>query len=360
MRVTDVTVVLHAIRRPARPVSAPPDDGFPRRPPHHHRRGRRGQRLSSSPGPGGQIADEIVGQIRSNPSSRTDPAGSGADGLDWCIVTTPPVPARSAPLLAITGLRRSFGDVAVLSGVDAEVRPGEAVAVVGPNGSGKTTLLRCIASTDRPSAGSIRLCGRPLRERDPQTRRGVAAVLDDVEFFADLAVAEHLALLMSAHGDRAPIEHAADLLAEVGLADAADQLPAGLSERAAATAGAGDLLRPAAAAHPARRARAATRRDRTPLADRPAARREERRTRRPLRQPRPRPGDRRRRPGARPRRRVVNRGGARRGPRPGPAATAARALPGPRHPVGPADDRRRRGRSRARCWSCSPSARSAG
>jgi ABC-type multidrug transport system ATPase subunit len=68
-----------------------------------------------------------------------------------------------------------------------------------------------------------------MRERDPQTRRSVAAVLDDVEFFADLAVIEHLALLMSAHGDAAPDEHAARLLGEAGLAGAADQLPAGLS-----------------------------------------------------------------------------------------------------------------------------------
>jgi ABC-type multidrug transport system ATPase subunit len=144
-------------------------------------------------------------------------------------VKTPAPPERPAPLLAITGLRRTFGEVDVLSGVDAEVRPGEAVAVVGPNGSGKSTLLRCVAGKDRPSAGSITLCGRPMRERDPDTRRSVAAVLDDVEFFADLAVVEHLALLMSAHGDGEPDQHAAGLLAEVGLAGAADQLPTGLS-----------------------------------------------------------------------------------------------------------------------------------
>jgi ABC-type multidrug transport system ATPase subunit len=144
-------------------------------------------------------------------------------------VQTVPPPGHTPPLLAITGLRRSFGDVEVLSGIDAEVRPGEAVALVGPNGSGKSTLLRCVAGADRPSAGSISLYGRPLRDRDPQTRRAVATVLDDVEFFADLAVIEHLALLMSAHGDEAPDEHAAELLDEAGLADAADQLPVGLS-----------------------------------------------------------------------------------------------------------------------------------
>lgn len=141
----------------------------------------------------------------------------------------PALPGPGIPLLSIAGLRRSFGGAEVLSGIDAEVRLGEAVAVTGPNGSGKSTLLRCAAGSDRPSAGTIRLCGQPLRERDPQVRRSIAAVLDDVDFFAGLAVAEHLALLMSAHGDAAPDSHAAGLLEEAGLAGAADQLPASLS-----------------------------------------------------------------------------------------------------------------------------------
>jgi ABC-2 type transport system ATP-binding protein len=140
------------------------------------------------------------------------------------------VPAdRSGTLLVVSGLSRSFGPVPVLGGIDLVVGRGEAVAVTGPNGSGKTTLLRCVAGADQPSAGSIQLCGRPMREQDPGVRRQVAALLDDVEFFADLSVLEHLALLMCAHGDDAPDEHAAALLAEAGLAGAADQLPVGLS-----------------------------------------------------------------------------------------------------------------------------------
>jgi ABC-type multidrug transport system ATPase subunit len=132
-------------------------------------------------------------------------------------------------LLTVTGLCRRFGKVPVLTGVDLSVGWGEAVAVTGPNGSGKTTLLRCVAGADRPSAGTVELCGRPLREHEPDARRRVAAVLDDIEFFADLSVSEHLALLMCAHGDDSPDEHAAGLLAEAGLAEVAGQLPVGLS-----------------------------------------------------------------------------------------------------------------------------------
>jgi ABC-type multidrug transport system ATPase subunit len=138
-------------------------------------------------------------------------------------------PDGGAPLLAVSGLTRSFDSVPVLAGVELAVGPGEAVAVTGPNGSGKTTLLRCVAGADQPSAGSIELCGRPMREQDPSVRRQVAVLLDELEFFVDLSVQEHLALLMCAHGDEAPDEHAAALLAEAGLAGAADQLPVGLS-----------------------------------------------------------------------------------------------------------------------------------
>jgi len=138
-------------------------------------------------------------------------------------------PDRSGPLLRVAGLSRRFGQFRVLTEVDLEVGWGEVVAVTGPNGSGKTTLLRCVAGADKPSAGVVDLCGRPLREPDPAIRRQVASLVEDIEFFADLSVREHLALLMCAHGDDAPDEHAAQLLAEAGLAAAADQLPAGLS-----------------------------------------------------------------------------------------------------------------------------------
>ena len=138
-------------------------------------------------------------------------------------------PPDDGPLLSVSGLSREFGQVPVIEGIDLQVGWGEAVAVTGPNGSGKTTLLRCVVGTDRPSAGAVELCGRPLREHEPDTRRRIAVVLDDVEFFADLSIAEHLALLLAAHGAAAPDEQARALLAEASLADAADQLPATLS-----------------------------------------------------------------------------------------------------------------------------------
>jgi phosphonate transport system ATP-binding protein len=62
-------------------------------------------------------------------------------------------------MLAISGLRKAFGERVVLDGVDLTVRPGELVAVLGANGSGKSTALRCVVGLTEPSGGEIRLTG---------------------------------------------------------------------------------------------------------------------------------------------------------------------------------------------------------
>jgi len=137
-------------------------------------------------------------------------------------------PATLAGVLRIRGLGRRFGDHRVLSGIDLDVGAGTATAVVGPNGSGKTTLLRCAAGIDRPDEGEVRLDGRPVDETDPRVRASIAGVLDDVDFFPDLSVVEHLELLAFAHGqaDRVVVD---EVLAALGLVSARDQLPATLS-----------------------------------------------------------------------------------------------------------------------------------
>ncbi|WP_436496596.1 ABC transporter ATP-binding protein [Actinokineospora sp. HUAS TT18] len=114
----------------------------------------------------------------------------------------------------------------MLDGINLTVGAGRAVAVVGPNGSGKTTLLRCVVGVLAPDAGEVRLDGRPLRETDPAVRSAVACVLDEVDFFPDLSVSEHLDLMARAHG--ASVDLAA-VLDEFAPARAADQLPVTLS-----------------------------------------------------------------------------------------------------------------------------------
>ena len=132
-------------------------------------------------------------------------------------------------VLTIRGLTRSFGAHRVFDGVDADVPAGQVCAVVGPNGAGKTTLLRCVAGTLRPDAGEVRLLGRPVDETDPATRAAVASVLDDIDFFPDLSVVEHLELMAYAHNTPDAEEAVEEVLAALSLEPARDQLPLTLS-----------------------------------------------------------------------------------------------------------------------------------
>ncbi len=93
-------------------------------------------------------------------------------------------PTIEEPILAAAGVRKRFGALAVLDGVDFALGAGEAVGIVGPNGAGKTTLLNVLAGALRPSEGSVRfrgadvsrLAGQALRARDRAGPPGPAAV----------------------------------------------------------------------------------------------------------------------------------------------------------------------------------------
>lgn len=132
-------------------------------------------------------------------------------------------------MLTVSGMSQVYGGRSVVHDLSFTVEAGAAVALVGPNGSGKTTVLRCVVGALPPTHGRITLSGDPVDERSPAQRRAVAALLDDLDFFADLSVAEHLDLLARAHGDASPGPLVESLLDEVGLSGAADQLPGSLS-----------------------------------------------------------------------------------------------------------------------------------
>ena len=133
------------------------------------------------------------------------------------------------PLLRVRGLRRRFGDVDVVHDLNLDVRAGTASALTGRNGAGKSTVLRCITGADRPTAGTVELDGVPVDERSPKIRRDLAVVMDDMDFFPDLSVVEHLDLFAQAHGVE-DVEAVVDaVLQEVGLVPQSAQLPGTLS-----------------------------------------------------------------------------------------------------------------------------------
>lgn len=137
--------------------------------------------------------------------------------------------AAPPPLLRVRGLRRRFGEIDVVSDFDLDLEAGTAVALVGRNGAGKSTVLRCITGADKPTAGTVELDGRPLDERSPSVRADLAIVLDDMDFFPDLSVVEHLDLFARAHRVEDAESVVDDVLNEVGLIAQSGQLPGTLS-----------------------------------------------------------------------------------------------------------------------------------
>jgi branched-chain amino acid transport system ATP-binding protein len=111
----------------------------------------------------------------------------------------------TAPLLAIEGLRVSYGPVAAVRGVSLVVRAGEVVALLGANGAGKSTLLRTISGLIRPRAGRVHLAGRPINQLAPTriVRLGIAHAPEGRRIFGSLSVADNLRLGAAARRERA-------------------------------------------------------------------------------------------------------------------------------------------------------------
>jgi putative spermidine/putrescine transport system ATP-binding protein len=91
----------------------------------------------------------------------------------------------------LSGVRKSFGDVAAVDGVDLEIRHGEFFTMLGPSGSGKTTCLRMIAGFERPDAGTIELAGHDVT-RLPPAERDVNTVFQDYALFPHMSVGENV------------------------------------------------------------------------------------------------------------------------------------------------------------------------
>jgi ABC-2 type transport system ATP-binding protein len=137
--------------------------------------------------------------------------------------------AKRTIVLKVSGLCRAFGPNTIIDNFSLDVRTGEAVALTGRNGAGKSTLLRCLVGADRPDEGTVQVCGNPMSEASPEIRRDVATVIDDLDFFPDLSVVEHLDLLARAHGLADPDDLVDEVLEEVQLVPQSGQLPGTLS-----------------------------------------------------------------------------------------------------------------------------------
>lgn len=135
----------------------------------------------------------------------------------------------------VKGLRKDFGSLEVLRGIDLEVREGEVVCMIGPSGSGKSTFLRCLNFLETPTGGEVEVDGYLLTDGKTdlnKIRENIGMVFQQFNLFPHLTVTGNITM---APLDRKKLDKPAaekkarELLERVGLADKADAYPAQLS-----------------------------------------------------------------------------------------------------------------------------------
>jgi ABC-2 type transport system ATP-binding protein len=121
-----------------------------------------------------------------------------------------------APALSLHGLRKTFGDVVAVAGLDLEVLPGECFGLLGPNGAGKTTTIEICEGLTVPDAGEVLVLGQPWGQGGAALRERLGISLQETQFSEKLTVAETLQLFRSFYRRPRPLD---EVLAAVQLGE---------------------------------------------------------------------------------------------------------------------------------------------
>ncbi len=138
-------------------------------------------------------------------------------------------------IIKVKGLKKSFGDIHVLKGIDVEINKGDVVVVIGPSGSGKSTFLRTLNLLEQPTDGSIFFEGTDITDPNVNInihRQKMGMVFQQFNLFPHMTVLKNMTLapmkLLGKTKEQAE-QKAMELLAKVGLAERANAYPSQLS-----------------------------------------------------------------------------------------------------------------------------------
>lgn len=137
----------------------------------------------------------------------------------------------TAPAIHTRGLRKVFGDLVAVEGLDLEVRTGEVFGLLGPNGSGKTTTIRMLCGLLPPTAGEVTVVGIDA-VRDPEgVRRRIGYMSQKFGLYDDMTVRENYRFYAGLYGLRGPVlaDREAEQFERHGLVPRARQLVGTLS-----------------------------------------------------------------------------------------------------------------------------------
>ena len=129
-------------------------------------------------------------------------------------------------IVSIRGLRKSYGDVEAVRGIDLEVREGEVFAFLGPNGAGKTTTVEILEGYRKRSGGEVTVLGEDPERAGRAWRERIGIVLQSGHLDPYLTVAESLRLYSGYYRSPRPV---AEVIEAIGLADKADERAGRLS-----------------------------------------------------------------------------------------------------------------------------------
>lgn len=138
-------------------------------------------------------------------------------------------------MIHISHLQKKYDDLVVLRDVNAHIKKGEVISIIGPSGTGKSTFLRCLNLLEQPTAGSIEVFGKNIL--DPKTdicqiREKMGMVFQSFNLFNHLTILENVCIgpIKLLHKSRKESEkRAMELLEMVGLAEKANYMPSQLS-----------------------------------------------------------------------------------------------------------------------------------
>ncbi len=138
-------------------------------------------------------------------------------------------------MIRIENLKKSFGNLEVLKGINEEVKEGEVLVIIGPSGSGKSTFLRCLNLLEEPTSGKIFFDGKNITDKNiniNKVREEMGMVFQSFNLFNNLNIIDNITLaprLVKNIGEEKAKSKALDLLKRVGLLDKKDSYPSALS-----------------------------------------------------------------------------------------------------------------------------------
>lgn len=124
------------------------------------------------------------------------------------------IAAQSSPdacALCIRGLKKAFGDVQAVDGIDLDVKPGECFGLLGPNGAGKTTTIEICEGLTPADSGTVEILGRNWREHAGELRQLIGIQLQETQFSDKITVEEQLRLFRSFYRRGIAVEEAIGL-----------------------------------------------------------------------------------------------------------------------------------------------------